>query len=128
MAFIATTPVCANEAFNVTNGDAFRWERLWPQVARLFGMSCGVVRPLKLAHWMRDKGPLWEAITRRHGLTATTIDAVADWPFADFQWSQDYDVISSTTKLRRAGFHEVVDTEAMVLDYLGRYRAAKILP
>jgi nucleoside-diphosphate-sugar epimerase len=128
MKFIATTPACADQAFNVTNGDVFRWERLWPRVALLFGVKTGVVRPLRLAEWMRDKAPVWQALAARHGLSSTQMDDVADWPFADFQWSQDFDVISSTTKLRLAGFHEAVDTETMVLDYLSRYRAAKILP
>jgi nucleoside-diphosphate-sugar epimerase len=128
MKFIATTPACANQAFNVTNGDLFRWQRLWPRVARLFGIDVGIVRPLKLADWMADKGPVWSAIAARHGLKATRMDEVADWPFADFCWAQDYDVISSTTKLRLAGFGETIDSEAMVLDYLARYRAAKLLP
>jgi hypothetical protein len=128
MTFIATTPACANQAFNVTNGDLFRWQRLWPRVARLFGIEAGGVRPLKLADWMGDKAALWSAIAERHGLVATRMDEVADWPFADFSWAQDYDVISSTTKLRQAGFTEAIDTETMVLDYLARYRAAKILP
>jgi nucleoside-diphosphate-sugar epimerase len=126
--FIGTTPACANEAYNVLNGDLFRWERLWPQIAAHFGIAPGIVRPLKLSGWMSDKGAVWESIVRRHGLSETRLDAVADWAFADFQWSQEYDLISATTKLRQAGFADMVDTEAMFLDYLRRYREAKILP
>src|SRR5262245_34587734 len=29
----ATTPACANEVFNITNGDYFRWANLWPAFA-----------------------------------------------------------------------------------------------
>lgn len=128
MKFIALTPACANAAFNVTNGDYFRWERLWPKIAEHFGLKTGTVRTLKLAGWMSDKGPVWDRIVRRHGLRSVRLDEVADWAFADFQWSQDYDVISSTTSLRLAGFHEVIDTEQMFLSHLSRYREAKILP
>jgi nucleoside-diphosphate-sugar epimerase len=126
--FIATTPACANQAYNVLNGDLFRWQRLWPRIAAHFDIAPGIVRPFKLAGWMGDKEPAWQGIVRRHGLAETRLAEVADWAFADFQWSQEYDLISSTTKLRQAGFADMVDTEAMFLDYLRRYREAKILP
>lgn len=33
----ATDPRCANQAFNITNGDLFRWNELWPKLAASFG-------------------------------------------------------------------------------------------
>ena len=128
MAFMATTPACANTALNVNNGDFFRWRRLWPQIAAHFGIAPGIVRPLKLTTWMADKQPVWDAIVRRHGLVETKLADVADWAFADFLWAQGYDVISSTTRLRQAGFHDILDSAEMVLGHLTRYREAKILP
>jgi hypothetical protein len=91
-------------------------------------MEPGVARPLKLSEWIRDKGPVWKEIVRRHGLAETHLDDVADWTFADFHWAQGYDVFSSTTKLRQAGFGEIIDSEAMFLAHLDRYREARILP
>jgi nucleoside-diphosphate-sugar epimerase len=128
IAFMATAPACANAAFNVNNGDFFRWSRLWPKIAAQFGIAPGIVRPLKLATWIADKQPVWDAIVRRHGLVASKLDDVADWAFADFLWSHGYDIASSTTRLRQAGFHDILDTEDMVLTQLSRYREAKILP
>ena len=128
MIFIATAPACANVAFNVTNGDVFRWSRLWPQLADFFGLPPGQIRPVKLAGWMADKEPVWQRIVEKHGLKRQKLADVANWQFADFQWSQDYDVISNVNKLRQAGFHGLVDTEQMFLDHLARYRAEKILP
>lgn len=29
----ATEQRCANQAFNITNGDLFRWNELWPKIA-----------------------------------------------------------------------------------------------
>lgn len=128
MIHIATTPACANAAFNVTNGDLFRWNRLWPQLADAFGLRCGQVRTVKLADWMADKEPVWQRVVEKHGLRRQALTDVANWSFADFQWSQDYDVISNVNRLREAGFHGLVDTERMFLDHLARYRAEKILP
>ena len=128
MVFMATDPRAANRAFNVSNGDVFRWKRLWPRLAEHFGLAVGEVRPGLLTHRMADKDPVWQQVVRRHGLVASRLDDRAVWGFGDFLFRQDYDVISSTSRLRQAGFHDVIDTEAMFLDHLTRYREARLLP
>jgi hypothetical protein len=35
----STTPACGNEAFNVNNGDVFRWCELWPRLAECFELK-----------------------------------------------------------------------------------------
>lgn len=128
LAFIATEPACANQAFNVTNGDVFRWERLWPRIAEASGMRPGIVRQIPLADFMRDKEPVWEGIVRKHGLEPKRLADLAQWTFADALLRQRHDVVSSTTKLRRAGFHDVVDSEEQFLAHLEAYRGARYLP
>jgi nucleoside-diphosphate-sugar epimerase len=128
MVFVATAPFGRNQAFNVTNGDIYRWRHLWPKLAAFYGVPVGEVRPMRLAQWMADKEPVWQAITRRHDLVPRPLDEVALWPFADFCLGQGHDVISSTTKIRQAGFHDVLDSEAMYLDLARRYREARLLP
>jgi nucleoside-diphosphate-sugar epimerase len=128
MVHMATDPRGANQPFNVSNGDLFRWQRLWPSLAAYFGMPMGEVRPCSLDELMADKNPLWQRVVQRHGLTASRLDEVAVWGFGDFVFRQDHDVASSTTRLRQAGFHEVVDTEAMFLGHLRQYREARLLP
>jgi hypothetical protein len=128
MKFMAVSPACRNEAFNVANGDVVRWRELWPGIAAYFGVSAGGARPFSLNEWVRDKQPVWASIVRRHGLAETRLDQVADWAFADFHWSQGYDVVSSPMKLRAAGFSETVDSGKMLLGHLQLYREAKILP
>jgi hypothetical protein len=128
LTFMATAPSCRNQAFNITNGDVFRWQRLWPRIAVAFDVAPGVVRTIVLADWMRDKAPLWDRIVEKHKLQPMRLEHIAQWNFADWVFRQTYDIVSSTTKLRRAGFHEAIDTEEMFLDYLARYRDARILP
>jgi nucleoside-diphosphate-sugar epimerase len=120
-------PRCANRAFNVTNGDAFRWCDLWPYLADLIGLPCGRPRPMRMAHWMADKEPAWEAVRARHGL-ALPLAQVASWEFADFFLNMDYDVIASMTAARAAGFTGFVDSWAMFAAQVEGYRAAGILP
>jgi nucleoside-diphosphate-sugar epimerase len=126
--FIVTDERAANAAFNVTNGDAFRWERFWPRLAAHFGMPVGDVRPVSLASFMQDKDPVWQRVVQRFGLLPSRLGDVAAWPFGDFVFRLDHDILSSMTALRRAGFGDVVDTEAMLLRQLGQYRGARILP
>jgi nucleoside-diphosphate-sugar epimerase len=39
MLWAATTPAAANEAFNVVNGDVFRWSWMWGRIAGWFGLK-----------------------------------------------------------------------------------------
>ena len=128
MVFLSTCPKAHNEAFNVTNGDLFRWKHLWSRIARFFDMPCGEVQTLALGQWMEDKEPIWERIVRQHNLKPRRIAEVALWAFGDFVLRQTCDVISSMTKIRTAGFHDTVDTEELYLAVLQQYRQARILP
>ena len=83
MAWMATEPACANQAFNVTNGDVFRWSRLWPRIAGAFDMPCGSVRPLRLAMVMQGKEAVWERVCERFGLARQPLSAVANWGYLD---------------------------------------------
>ena len=56
------------------------------------------------------------------------IGQVAAWDFADFALRQEWDVFSDLGRLRRVGFNACVDTEAMFVSQLDRYRAARLLP
>jgi len=126
--WMATEERCANQVFNATNGDAFRWEHLWPRFAAYFGMNPGPVRPLPLARFMADKGPVWERVVARHGLEPTPYERMAVWPYGDFVFGSDWDLFSDTTKLRRYGFPEAIDSEAMIFAHLDRYREAGLIP
>jgi quinol monooxygenase YgiN len=48
----------------------------------------------------------------------TRFEDIALWAFGDFALGQDFDLISDMTRARRFGFHDVVDSEAMLLRIL----------
>jgi nucleoside-diphosphate-sugar epimerase len=124
----ATEPRCANEAFNITNGDYFRWVHLWPQLAGVFEMPLAEPQTISLTQHMADKGPLWDQMVEKHGLKPYRFDEIAAWPFADYVFGCDWDVMSNVTKARRYGFHDVVDSEEMFVRLLRRFRAERIVP
>lgn len=128
MVWMATNPHCANQAFNVTNGDLIRWEDTWPKIAKHFNMEVGPRRHISLVKTMADKGPVWEQLVRQHGLRPIPYQDIAQWPYGDFVFAPEFDVISGLNKLRRFGFHEFVDTEEMFFRMWDEMRAEKILP
>ena len=126
--WMAATPECANQAFNIINGDYIRWCNLWPGIARGFGMESGEVRTVKLAALMRDKAPVWDRIVARHGLKQTPYAEAALWSYADFIFTPHWDMMSDMSKARQYGFHDVIDTEKMLHDIWGRLRGDRIIP
>ena len=125
---MSTTPACANQAFNVTNGDFIRWENLWPRFANFFGMPAGPVKTVRLAEAMADKARVWERIVTEYRLTPTPYAQTALWSYGDFVFTPGYDIMSDTLKLRQTGFAECMDTEHMFLDLFRHYREARIIP
>jgi nucleoside-diphosphate-sugar epimerase len=124
----ATEPRCANQAFNVTNGDYFRWVHLWPKFAAVFEMPLAEPQTISLTQHMADKAPLWERMVEKHGLKPYRFAEIAAWPFADYVFGCDWDVMSNVTKSRLYGFHAVVDSEEMFVRLLRRFRAERIVP
>ncbi|RPI44111.1 MAG: SDR family oxidoreductase [Betaproteobacteria bacterium] len=128
LVWMATTPACANEAFNITNGDLIRWEHTWPKIAQYFGMQVGTRRHISLVQFMADKVPVWDRIVAKHGLRPYSYREIVTWAYGDFVFTPQYDVISSTVKARRFGFHECVDTEEMFVRLWNEMRAERIIP
>ena len=126
--WMSTDPKCANQAFNLTNGDLIRWENLWPRLAAYFGMEPGPRQHIRLVEMMRDKSPLWERIVAEHGLQPIPYEKLVSWNFGDHVFSAGWDIISSMTKARQYGFHDVVDTEAMFFRLFDELRANRVIP
>ena len=124
----ATAEAAADQAFNLTNGDFFRWQNLWPRLADFFGMDAGPVETQRLTETMADKAPVWDEVVKAHGLQPNALESLAAWPFGDYCLGCDYDVMSSTTKIRQAGFAEVLDSEEMFLRLFAEFREARIIP
>lgn len=123
----ATEPLAANQAFNINNGDLFRWEDLWPKIAKYFDMEVDSPIPLPLQTMMSDKAELWENIRTQKSLKYN-YNEVSAWAFGDFVFSWDYDFFADGTKARRLGFHEYVDTEQMFFRLFDEMRNNQIIP
>lgn len=124
----AMEPRCTNQAFNITNGDYFRWRNIWPKIAAAFDMPVGKPETISLTQSMAGKAALWEEMARKHQLEPIPYPDLAAWPFADYVFGADWDVMSDVTKSLRYGFHKVVDSEEMFVRLLRRFRDERIVP
>ncbi|MDF2810498.1 MAG: NAD-dependent dehydratase [Microvirga sp.] len=128
MVWMATDPLCADQAFNITNGDFFRYQNLWPVFARHFGLAPGGVETVDLTRKMEGEEALWDAIVAREGLQKHPLSMLVNWNFANYAFSNDWDVMSDTTKCRRYGFLEFIDSEEMFLDQFRALQRDRIVP
>ncbi|WP_415394507.1 hypothetical protein ACMTN4_01830 (plasmid) [Rhodococcus globerulus] len=134
LTWAATAPEAANEIFNVTNGDVFEWRNLWPSIAQTLGVTTGADEPHSLVTYLRERTEVWDRVVARHGLAALSLDEVigtgdhhADFAFA-YGAPAGPRAFSSTVKLRRAGFGEVMHTEDSFRDAFQDLIDRKILP
>lgn len=124
----ATDPACAGQAFNITNGDLFRWNTMWPVLADLLEVPVGAPLAMSLADVMADKAPVWDRLVAEHDLAPTPFADVSSWAFGDAVFSWDYDFLSDSSKARRYGFSDHVDTRAMFAQLIADLRQQRIIP
>jgi len=124
----ASDPRCGNQAFNIGNGDLFRWSEMWPKIARYFDLEVAPPLPLSLSSVMADKAEVWQRIAAKHDLAPHSFADLSSWEFSDFVFSWDYDMFGDGSKARRFGFHEYVETEAMFVAIFDDFRRRKVIP
>ena len=128
----ATTPACADQIFNIVNGDCFTWESPWPKIAKVFDMEMGPPAPCRLKRVMVDKAKVWDRIVEKHGLLAYQLaDLVPNWEMADNLLGLGIEprpMLMSGIKARQYGFNDCIDTEDMFLHWLQHMQQERILP
>ncbi|WP_375497155.1 SDR family oxidoreductase [uncultured Nostoc sp.] len=126
----ATTPRAANQAFNIVNGDVFRWRWLWPQLVAFFGIESapypGYATPL--AERMRDAGSVWERIVAKHSLKPYALTELASWWHTDADLGREIECLSDMSKSRELGFLDYQQTLQSFLDLFERLRRENIIP
>jgi nucleoside-diphosphate-sugar epimerase len=135
MAWAGDADAARNATFNVTNGDVYCWQNLWPAIADVLGMAPGEAVPLSLAAEMPAREGEWTRIRRKHKLVSPDLKSFVglSFQYADYQWGYAKSApqppsFSSTIKLMQAGFHEVMDTEAMFVKWLRAFQDKRLLP
>ena len=83
---------------------------------------------LSLTQVMSDKKRLWQSLVPKHDLLDCSIEDAAAWPFGEAIPNIEYVVMSDTTKAGRFGFHDVVDTEEILLRKMQDFQKMLFIP
>ena len=127
----AETPAAHNQAFNVVNGDIFRWRWLWPQLAAYFGVQpegppASTTAPLEAC--MADAGPVWSALAARHSLAEPDITRLASWWHTDGDLGRTLECVNDMTRSRRLGFTAFQETPAAFFELFDQLKQARVIP
>lgn len=126
----ATTPAARNEAFNVVNGDVFRWKWMWGRIAQWFGIEPapfdGTVLPLEAQ--MADDADLWRTIAAREGLVEPDLARLASPWHTDADLGRPIEVVTDMGKSRRLGFTGYQPSDDAFFDLFERLRADRLIP
>ena len=126
----ATTEAVHNQAFNVVNGDVFRWSWLWKQLADWFGIESvgfdGTIHPLEAE--MATDGPLWQEIAQRYNLAESNLNRLASPWHTDLDLGRPIEVMTDMSKSRKLGFTVYQRTDESFFDLFEQLRADHLIP
>ncbi|KAB2626133.1 hypothetical protein D8674_017793 [Pyrus ussuriensis x Pyrus communis] len=125
-------PYAKNEAFNVNNGDVFKWKHFWEALAEHFGIEeYGFDEEesgrLRLVEMMEGKVGVWEEIVRENELQPTKLEEVAVWWFADFVLGGEA-LLDSMNKSKKHGFLGFKNSKKSFISRIKKMKAYKIVP
>jgi len=126
----AETPAAHDQAFNIVNGDVFRWQWMWAQIAAWFGLEPapfdGSVKPLEAQ--MADDAELWRMIAEREGLAEPNLARLASPWHTDADLGRPIEVVTDMSKSRKLGFTAYQPTDDAFFALFERLRADRLIP
>jgi nucleoside-diphosphate-sugar epimerase len=135
MAWAGETAIAGNETFNIANGDVYCWQNIWPALADALGMPAGDPLPLRLETEILPREAEWQRIRDKYRLISPDLKSFVGLSFQYLDYQLGFGrtapmppSFSSTIKLMQAGFHEVMDTEAMFQKWLRVFQDKRLLP
>lgn len=126
----ANTDAARNEAFNIANGDVFRWSWLWNKIADWFdvdaGAYAGAVQPLEIS--MANDDVQWREIAQRHGLVEPDLARLASAWHTDLDLGRPIEVMTNMDRSRALGFTAYQATDASFFDLFEQLRSERLIP
>jgi nucleoside-diphosphate-sugar epimerase len=126
----ATTPQASNEAFNITNGDVFRWSWLWRRLADWFQIQPkgfeGEVHPLEAE--MAEDQQIWKEIAVKYGLKEHDLSRLVSAWHTDLDLGRPIEVMTDMSKSRKLGFTGYQSTQDSFYDLFEQLRKDRLIP
>jgi nucleoside-diphosphate-sugar epimerase len=102
----ATTPAARNQAFNVVNGDVFRWKWMWAKMAAWFALEpapySGDGEPIE--RQMASDAPIWDEISRKYSLREPDLNRLTSPWHTDADLGRPVEVVTDMSKSRKPRF------------------------
>ena len=130
LVWAGTTKAARNEAFNVVNGDVFRWSWMWPRIAGWFGLEAAPfpAETFPLEVQLADAGPIWAEIARKHDLIEPDLSVVASPWHTDADLGRPIEVVTDMSKSRKLGFLDYQATDDSFFSLFAQLQDARIIP
>ena len=130
LAWAATTPASRDLAFNIVNGDVFRWSWMWGRLADWFGLEAapfdGTAHPLEKQ--MAQDGEAWAQIAHRYGLVEADLSRLTSAWHTDADLGRPIEVVTDMSRSRKLGFFDYQATDEAFFDLFNRLRDTKVIP
>ena len=126
----STTPAARNQAFNVVNGDVFRWSWMWEQIAGWFGLKAVPLEGegVPLEKQLHKAAPLWQQMATKYGLVEPRLDVLASAWHTDADLGRPIEVVTDMSKTRRLGFLDYRATNDSFFALFETLRAKRLIP
>jgi nucleoside-diphosphate-sugar epimerase len=126
----ATTPAARDQAFNIVNGDVFRWSWMWPRLAAWFGIEPapfpGQGTPLEQQLSGTEK--VWQDIAQSHHLSEPDLNRLTSAWHTDADLGRPVEVVTDMSKSRKLGFLDYQPTDDSFFYLFARLRQQQIIP
>jgi len=130
LVWASTHDLAKNAAYNIVNGDIFRWNWMWPRIAKWFGVEwegfAGQVTPLEAQ--MAGDADVWRRIVAKHKLVEPDLARVASPWHTDLDLSRPIEVMTDMAASRKRGFAAYQNTEEAFHQLFAELRADKVIP
>jgi hypothetical protein len=115
-----STPAAHNQAFNVVNGDVFRWSWMWNRITGWFGTDSAELEGegIPLEKQLADAAPIWKRIAVRYGLAEDNLNVLSSAWHTDADLGRPIEVVTDMSKSRRLGLRDIKQQMIASLTFL----------
>ena len=126
----STSDAGRNRAFNIVNGDVFRWSWLWPKLAAHFGLEAAAYPAEKtpLEKQMANDAPAWAKLATEQKLAQPDLTKLISAWHTDGDLGREIECVTDMTRSRLAGFCDYQPTLASFTDLFDRLKRDRIIP
>jgi len=128
-----TSLLASNNAFNVVNGDAFRWKHMWKVLATYFGISApeehsGSAISLEKTMSGPKVEEAWTEIVKLHNLKPYKLSELTSWWHTDADLGREIECVNDMNKSKEMGWVGFRNSETTFLKLFALLKNEKIIP